>query len=54
MIGFSTERHRQMTFDEHPSDDTEWPDLDPSTATLWGIIAAGCGLAALAFAWWPL
>jgi hypothetical protein len=54
MIGFSTERHRQTTPDEHPLDDAKWPDLDPSTATLWGIITASCGLAVLAFVWWPL
>jgi len=43
-----------MTPDEHPLAGAEWPDLDSSTATLSGIIAAGCGLAVLAFAWWPL
>ena len=37
---------------KHPLDDAKWPDLDPSTATLWGIITASCGLAVLAFVWW--
>jgi hypothetical protein len=49
-----TERQRQMTQDEHPLDRAEWPDLDPPTATLWGIIVGCLGLAVLAFAWWPL
>jgi hypothetical protein len=32
----------------------EWPNLDPLTSTLWGIIAAYLGLTVLAFVWWPL
>ncbi len=43
-----------MTQDQHPLDDAERTDLDPPTATLWGIIVAGFGLAVLALAWWPL
>ena len=48
------ERQRQMTPNEYPLDGAEWSDLDPPTATLWGIIAACLGLTVLAFAWWPL
>jgi hypothetical protein len=54
MIGFQAERQRQITPDERRLDGAELPDLDPSTAILWGIIAAGLGLIVLAFAWWPL
>jgi hypothetical protein len=45
-----------MTPDEHPLDRAERPELDPSTATLWGIgIMVACfGLAVLALAWWLL
>jgi hypothetical protein len=43
-----------MTPDEHPLDRAEWPELDPSTATLWGIMVARFGLAVLALAWWLL
>jgi hypothetical protein len=43
-----------MTPGEHRLGDTELPDLDLPTATLWGIIIACLGLAFLAFAWWPL
>jgi hypothetical protein len=43
-----------MTQDEHPPDCAEWTDLDPRTATLWGIIVACFGLAVLVFVWWPL
>jgi len=48
-----------MTPDEHPLDRAERPELDPSSATLWGIMVA-CfglavlGLAVLALAWWLL
>jgi hypothetical protein len=45
-------RPGQMTQDEHPLDGTEWRELDPSNATLWGIVAGCLGLAILAFAWW--
>jgi hypothetical protein len=43
-----------MTPHEYPLDRAEWPDSDPPTATLWGIVIACLGLAFLAFAWWPL
>jgi hypothetical protein len=43
-----------MTPDERPLDGGELPDLDPSTATLWSLIAACFGLTVLALAWWPL
>ncbi|MGB6562720.1 MAG: hypothetical protein WBE69_08960 [Candidatus Binataceae bacterium] len=43
-----------MTPSEHPLDRAEWPDSDPPTATLWGIMVACLGLAVLALAWWPL
>jgi hypothetical protein len=43
-----------MTPSEHPLDRAEWPDSDPPTATLWGIMVACFGLAVLALAWWPL
>jgi hypothetical protein len=48
-----------MTPDEHPLDRAEWPELDPSTATLWGTMVASfglavLGLAVLALAWWLL
>jgi hypothetical protein len=39
-----------MTPDEHPLDRAEWPELDPSTATLWGVMVACSGLAVLALA----
>ena len=37
-----------MTPDEHPLDRAERPELDPSSATLWGIMVACLGLAVLA------
>ena len=43
-----------MTPHEHSLDGLERPDLDPRTATLWGIVVACLGLTVLAFAWWPL
>lgn len=48
-----------MTPDEHPLDRAEWPELDSSTATLWGTMVACFGLAVLvlavlALAWWLL
>jgi hypothetical protein len=48
------ERQQQMSPDEHPLDGAEGPGLDPSIATLSGIIAACFGLTVLALAWWPL
>ena len=37
-----------------PLHEDERHDLDPRTATLWGIVAACLRLIVLAFAWWPL
>jgi len=44
----------KWSLDEHPLGRAEWPELDPSTATLWGIMIACFGLAVLALAWWLL
>ena len=43
-----------MPPDEHPLERAEWPELDRSTATLWGMVVACFGLAVLALTWWPL
>lgn len=50
----AADRQQQMRPDERPLDGAEGPGLDPSIATLWGIIAACFGLTILALAWWPL
>ena len=50
----AADRQQEMGPDEHPLDGAAGPGMDPSIATLWGIIAACFGLAILALAWWPL